>query len=153
MFGRPDRHSSFSSLPTALGAQTWRYRLLYTTAEMGLFLNELIAGLEAADYPRRDVFAVRLALEEAIVNAIKHGNGGDSAKPVQLRYCMSDDCFLAEVQDEGPGFSYAAVAGRADNGRPARDGRGLELILRYMTWIEYNEAGNCVTLCKYRSPE
>jgi serine/threonine-protein kinase RsbW len=150
MFGRPDNRNSFPSLPASLSAQTWRYRLLYTAAEMGLFLNELIAALEAACYPRRDVFAVRLALEEAIVNAIKHGNEGDSAKPVQLRYCLSDDCFLAEVQDEGPGFSYAAVAGRADNTRPARGGRGLELMLRYMTWIEYNESGNCVTLCKYR---
>ena len=132
----------------SMNAQTWRYRMLSTVAEMGLFLNELIAALEAAGYPRRDVFAVRLALEEAIVNAIKHGNGGDSTRQVQLRYCVADDCFLAEVQDEGRGFSYTAVSGRTGTDRPAR---GLGLMLRYMTWVEHNEPGNCVTLCKYRS--
>ncbi len=146
MFGRTTACSPLEFHHVAMNAQTWRYRVLSTTAEMGLFLNELIAALEAAGYPRKDVFAVRLALEEAIVNAIKHGHGGDPAKQVQLRYCVADDCFLAEVQDEGPGFSYAAANGRA------QAGRGLALMLRYMTWVEHNEPGNCVTLCKYRSP-
>jgi serine/threonine-protein kinase RsbW len=136
-----------------MSAQTWRYRVLCTTAEMGPFLNELIAALESAGYPRQDVFAVRLALEEAIVNAIQHGNGGDSTRQVQLRYCVAGDCILAEVQDEGQGFSYAAVAGRPGADRRGCElGRGLALMLRYMTWVEHNEPGNCVTLCKYRSP-
>ena len=134
-----------------LNARTWRYRVLSTTAEMGLFLNELVALLTAAGYPRKDVFAVRLALEEAVVNAIEHGHGGDSTKQVQVRYCVADDCFLAEVQDEGQGFSFADVAGRPGAGRRGRDS-GLALMLRCMTWVEHNEAGNCVTLCKYRSP-
>jgi serine/threonine-protein kinase RsbW len=133
-------------------AQTWRYRVLNTNVEMGLYLNELIAILESAGYPRQDIFAVRLALEEAIVNAIKHGHGGDSTRQVQVRYCVGKECFLVEVQDEGPGFSYVDVVDRAiENGR--RTGRGLALMLRYMTWVEHNEPGNCVTLCKYRSPQ
>src|SRR5438874_1804244 len=136
MFGRTNACSPLEFSHVSMNAETWRYRLLSTVAEMGLFLNELIAALEAAGYPRRDVFAVRLALEEAIVNAIKHGNGGDSTRQVQLRYCVTDDCFLAEVQDEGRGFSYGAVAGRPGLDRPAR---GLALMLRYMTWVEHNE--------------
>lgn len=152
MLCRTNARSPLEFLYVSMNAQTWRYRVLATAAEMGLFLNEVITTLERIGYPRKDVFAVRLALEEAIVNAIKHGNRGDSSKQVQVRYCAANDCFLAEVQDEGEGFSYAAVAGRAErDGCPA--GRGLALMLRYMTWIEHNEPGNCVTLCRYRSQD
>jgi serine/threonine-protein kinase RsbW len=152
MSGRSHDCSPLEYAYVASKAQTWRYHVLSTAAEMGLFLNEVIGSLEHIGYPRQDVFAVRLALEEAIVNAIKHGNRGDSSKQVQVRYCAAPDCFLAEVEDEGEGFSYAAVAARAErNGRPA--GHGLAMMLRYMTWVEHNEPGNCVTLCKYRSQE
>ena len=132
----------------SLNAQIWRDRVLSTTAEMDLFLNELMAALESAGYSQADVRAVRAALAEAIHNAIRHGHGDDSTKQVRLHYCVADDCFLAEVQDEGTGFSYTALAGR-----PGAACRGLALMLRHMTWVEHNESGNCVTLCKYRSQE
>jgi serine/threonine-protein kinase RsbW len=153
MFGRTLARSPLEFFHVSMSARTWRYRVLNTTAEMSPFLKELVAALEVAGFPREDVFAVRLALEEAIVNAIRHGNGGDNTKQVHLRYCVTDDCLLAEVQDEGKGFSYAAVAGRPGVDRGGQDhGRGLELMMQYMTWVEHNEPGNCVTLCKYRSP-
>ena len=48
--------------------------------------ERIVKILEDLGYPPRDVFSVRLALEEALVNAIKHGNGMDPAKLVRAKH-------------------------------------------------------------------
>src|SRR5262249_43293465 len=95
---------------------------------------------------------LRLALEEAIVNAVKHGNGYDPAKRVQVRYSVSAERVLAEVEDQGTGFDPARVPDpTAPENLERSCGRGLFLIRAYVTWVRYNERGNCITLCKQPS--
>jgi len=103
-------------------------------------------------YPSEDGFAVRLALEEALVNAIKHGHRNDSTKVVRAGFRVTADEVWAEVQDEGPGFDPTRVADpRASENWDRPGGRGLLLMRYYMTWVRYDERGNRVTLCKRRS--
>src|SRR6516162_9511139 len=45
-------------------------------------LDEMLAQLEAQHWQQRDIFAVHLATEEALVNAIYHGNDSDAGKNV-----------------------------------------------------------------------
>jgi serine/threonine-protein kinase RsbW len=108
--------------------------------------------LTAAGFTERDVFGVRLALEEAIVNALRHGHRGDPTKSVRVRCLVSPDRILAEVEDQGPGFDPEQVPDPlAPENLERPSGRGLFLMRTYMTWIRFNARGNHVTMCKCRS--
>jgi serine/threonine-protein kinase RsbW len=108
--------------------------------------------MTAVGYAARDVFAMHLALEEAVINAIKHGHLGDTTKTVRVSYCVDPEQALVNVEDEGPGFDPDDVADPLDPENFERGtGRGLLLMRSYLTWIKYNERGNGVSLCKSRS--
>jgi serine/threonine-protein kinase RsbW len=95
----------------------------------------------------QDIFSIRLALEEALVNAIKHGNQLDRSKKVRLSYRVLDDRFEIQIQDEGPGFDPTEVPDPTaieNLERPC--GRGLMLMRHYMTEVNYNPRGNGVTM-------
>jgi serine/threonine-protein kinase RsbW len=131
----------------------WR-RCTYRAAdEVPALLDRIAAEMERFDYPKKDQFGVRLALEEAMVNAVKHGNRGDPSKEVRLRYHVNADFVLVEVEDEGAGFDPAQVPDPlAPENLERPSGRGLFLIRKYMSWMGHNERGNCITMCKHRSP-
>jgi serine/threonine-protein kinase RsbW len=125
---------------------------LSTLGEVQDVLSALCGELEAAGYPEKDVFAVRLALDEALVNAVKHGNQGDPGKVVCVRYQITPESLRVEVEDQGEGFDPAQVPDpRAPENLERASGRGLFLMQVYMTWVHYNERGNAVTLCRYRT--
>jgi serine/threonine-protein kinase RsbW len=105
--------------------------------------------LEATDAPPKDVFSIKLALEEALVNAIKHGNQMDRNKTVRISYSIHADRFEISITDQGPGFDPSDVPDPTaieNLERPC--GRGLMLMRHYMSEVAYNERGNSVTMCK-----
>jgi serine/threonine-protein kinase RsbW len=115
-------------------------------------IQDLIAQLlKSNSFADRDIFGVKLALEEALVNAIKHGNRLDPKKKVRIEYSVRHDRVDIVIADEGPGFEPAKVADplAAENiERP--NGRGLLLMRHYMTEVNYHPPGNRVTMCKVR---
>jgi len=125
---------------------------IHTTADLPLVIDPVAGAMTRLGYPGKDIFAVRLGLEEALVNAVKHGNGNDPGKQVRVRYRVTPEEVVAEVEDEGQGFDPAGVA---DPTSPERlelpGGRGLHLMRRCLSSVRYNERGNAVTLCKRRS--
>jgi serine/threonine-protein kinase RsbW len=129
----------------------WRSRTLHASGEIVPAIEDIIASLDAAGFSHKETFGVRLALEEALVNAIKHGHKGDPSKEVHLRYHLTAECLVAEVEDQGPGFNPQEVPDPfvAENlERPC--GRGLLLMRNYMTWVRFNSLGNRVTMCRLR---
>ncbi len=131
----------------------WQEVILHTTCEVTPCINCLIDALAPLGFGERDLFGIRLALEEAIVNGIKHGNRNDAAKAVQVRYQISAAEFLIEVHDEGRGFDPDGVPDPlAPENLQRPGGRGVFLMRHYMTWVSYNERGNCVTMCRRRTP-
>jgi serine/threonine-protein kinase RsbW len=130
----------------------WQVLSFASAEQMPAVLNLVASAMAAAGYPEEDRFAAQLALDEAIRNALKHGNGGDRAKRVRVRYHVDARRVLAEVEDEGRGFDPAQVPDprAVENlGRPG--GRGVLLMRRYTTWLRFNERGNCVSLGWRRS--
>ena len=123
-------------------------------SEAGLAVQErIVSRLESLEYSMRDVFGVRLALEEALVNAIKHGNGLDPDKTVRVNCLIEDDLLRIEIEDQGPGFNMSDVPDpTADENLERPCGRGIMLIKSFMTSVEYNAKGNRVVLEKIRSP-
>src|SRR5438477_5262446 len=106
-------------------------------------------ALVAAGYSEHDIFAIRLALEEALVNAIKHGNQMDPDKRVFVSYQITRERFEVRITDEGPGFNPDEVPDPTDPANIERPcGRGLLLIRGFMTEVRFHGNGNCVSMAK-----
>ena len=102
-------------------------------------------------FDQREIFSIKLALEEALVNAIKHGNQMDRNKKVHVVYRIGSDRFEVTVADEGPGFDPADVPDpTAVENLERPSGRGLMLMRHYMNEVCYNSSGNAVSMSKVR---
>jgi serine/threonine-protein kinase RsbW len=113
--------------------------------------EEIERALVAHGYEERDVFSVRLALEEALVNAIKHGNQLDRAKKVHIQYFISRDRFDVRITDEGKGFDPEDVPDPMSVENIERPcGRGLLLMRHYMSEVIFHPPGNRVSMTKLR---
>jgi serine/threonine-protein kinase RsbW len=66
--------------------------------------EKLVALMEQFEYSMRDVFAMRLSLEEGITNAIRHGNKFATDKNVIIRCDISTEKMRVVIVDEGEGF-------------------------------------------------
>jgi serine/threonine-protein kinase RsbW len=92
---------------------------------------------------------MRLALAEAVANAIRYGNGGDRTKPVRVRYRVGPARALAVVYGEGPAFDPEQVTDpRAGENLDRPSGCGLLLMRHYATRIRFSGRWNIVALCK-----
>ena len=116
------------------------------------FVGDVIGQLQNLRWPEGDVFGIRMALEEAIVNAIKHGNQHDPVKSVHIECKMSDKHFRIDIRDEGVGFDPDHVPDcTALENLDKPSGRGVMLIRHYMTNVEYCDKGTRVVMEKDRS--
>ena len=116
--------------------------------------DRIISVLESRKFSDRDVFGVRLALEEALVNAIKHGNQEDPAKLVMVQTHVSATAVKIEVSVDGGGFDPEAVPDPTDDENlEAPSGRGLMLMKSFMSSVEFNDAGNHVAMTKVKGEE
>jgi serine/threonine-protein kinase RsbW len=112
----------------------------------------ILKRLNQSGFSEDDVFAVHLALEEAMVNAHKHGNKLDSSKKITLDYKIDETGFEISICDEGKGFDPKIVPDpRLDENLLRSDGRGLLLIRSYMDLANYNSVGNCISMIRYRN--
>ncbi|MHC5060741.1 MAG: ATP-binding protein [Planctomycetota bacterium] len=113
--------------------------------------RELLA--QAAEiFDGDDIFAIHLALEEALLNAMCHGNKKDAAKQITVEYLITPAKFDISVTDQGTGFNPGQVPDpRNDENLYKSSGRGLLLMRSYMDAVEHNKAGNCIHMIKYKS--
>ncbi|MCY2963710.1 MAG: ATP-binding protein [Planctomycetota bacterium] len=114
--------------------------------------DQIIRKLEELAYGDHDLFGIRLALEEALVNAIKHGNRLDPQKFVRIAWQIDSNGCRIEIEDEGEGFNPVEVPDpTADENLERPCGRGIHLMRAFMNAIVYNERGNRVVLEKTRT--
>ncbi len=114
--------------------------------------RELLDDVAGCGFDEDEVFGIHLALEEALVNAIKHGNKTDEHRSVSIEYFITPEKFDISVSDEGPGFTPEKVPDpRSEENLYKSNGRGLLLMRSYMDVVEHNDKGNCVHMIKYRS--
>ncbi|MBW3599010.1 MAG: ATP-binding protein [Planctomycetes bacterium] len=115
---------------------------------------ELMERLEQCEWIQPELFGINLAVEEALVNAIKHGNHEDAGKQVHVEFRLNDHHFYARIADEGDGFDPGDVPDpTADENLDRPGGRGIMLMRNFMTRVEFNEMGNQVILEKRAEPE
>lgn len=137
----PDSHDDSVTIPS-------------DTSRAAEVQEQIVALLEQHEFSPRDVFAMRLAIEEAIVNAIKHGNKRDLDKNVTISWTVNSQKVIVSVEDEGAGFDPSDVPDcTAEENLDKPSGRGIMLMKSFLTAVEYNETGNRVTLIKKRDAE
>ena len=111
----------------------------------------ILSELEANNFSQEDIFAVHLALEEAFINAVRHGNKMDPDKEIKIDCSVSLDKVEISMVDEGDGFDPEAVPDpRYGENLYKIDGRGLLLMHAYMDVVEFNERGNRVHMVRYK---
>ena len=121
-------------------------------AEARRVQTEIELALQQIRFAEHDIFAIKLALEEALVNAIKHGNQMDRSKKVHIAYRVTAERFDIDIADEGNGFDPEDVPDpmSAENlERPC--GRGLLLMRHYMTEVTFHPPGNQLSMSKVRN--
>ncbi len=100
-------------------------------------------------YSRQTLFAIRLALEEGLINAIKHGNRLDPEKHIELTYEITDEKTTIKIRDEGEGFDPRSVPDpTSDENLVKPYGRGIMLMNAYMDDVRFNKYGNEVCMVK-----
>jgi len=114
-------------------------------------LAEFEARLDQAlvehGYAESELFAIRLAIEEAVANGINHGNRRDPGKLVRVTCSVDADRVFIAVEDEGEGFDPGAVPDPTDEANiEIPSGRGLMLMGAYMTEIRHVPPGNRVEM-------
>lgn len=109
----------------------------------------VLAELKRHGYSEEAIFAVRLSLEEALANAINHGNCRDPQKSVTVEYAIDAERVVIRVTDEGSGFARKEVPDpTAPENIEKPSGRGIMLMEAYMNSVRYNQVGNTVEMEK-----
>ncbi len=114
--------------------------------------ERILSELQADNFSKDDIFAVHIGLEEAFLNAIKHGNKDDITRKVTINYSIRPDKVEIFMKDEGEGFDPDSIPDpRCGDNIYKVGGRGLFLIRSYMDLTEFNEQGNCICMVKHKS--
>lgn len=129
----------------------WQLELANTMQAAERLSGELLEKARRQGFDEADLFAIHLALEEAFVNAVQHGNQSDPRKKIFVRYSVTSDRFDVTIADQGPGFNPQTLPDPRDPENLCKSsGRGVLLIRAYMDQVEYNPKGNQVRMIKFK---
>jgi serine/threonine-protein kinase RsbW len=121
-------------------------------SELRKICSRILCHANLLGYSKDDQFAIHLAMEEAVVNAVRHGNKQDMEKDVVIEYNISPEKIDLWVTDQGVGFKPDDIADpRCGENIYKAGGRGVLLIKSYMNGVEYNKTGNSVHMTKLNS--
>lgn len=122
--------------------------------DLEIVQREIAEALAHNTYTEFAQFAIRLCMEEAIVNAFRHGNRGAPGKVVQFRCDINHERAEFEVRDEGEGFDPSGVPDpTADENLEIPSGRGLMLMRAYMSEVEHVPPGNALRMVYKNGPD
>jgi len=127
----------------------YQYKINSVIEEIAPIIDNLEEKWQAREIDAKTIFALRLCLEEAITNAVLHGNQNNPGAIVTIDCVMLDKAVEITVSDEGKGFDYTLVADPTleQNISKAR-GRGLFIIKNFMDSVEFADNGKTIRLRK-----
>ncbi len=122
------------------------------TSSIDRICKQLLSETTSCGFDEDQLFAIHLAVEEAFLNAVKHGNKLDAQKKVTVEYVVTPEKFEISITDQGSGFNPDALPDpRRDENLYKSCGRGVLIIRSYMDMVEYNRTGNSIHMVKYKS--
>lgn len=114
------------------------------------YITERVTRLGIIRSDRSNLF---IALDEAFVNAVKHGNRYDENKLVRITVELSSKEARFTIEDEGEGFDLEQIPDPLDPANLFKtSGRGVFLINNIMDEVQYSERGNSITMVKRAEP-
>ena len=146
------RHRATGMVPALTLDVDERGRILLTMPSLVEVLRPAVervveAARHLAGLDRDAAFRVRVALGEAVANAVLYGSGEDRERLVKIDLATSADELRVRVADEGSGFDPSAVPDpTTKSGIDRNRGRGLLLMRTLSDDVRFNDIGNEVTL-------
>ena len=137
-------------------SEAWHFhRIIPSDMDLGSHLVEpLLDAMRANEWPEFEILRVQLAYEEAITNAIRHGNRHSPEKTVDVEFRCDPERVLVRIADQGEGFDPKNVPDpRSEDLLEVPGGRGVLMINELMTHVQYNSRGNELEMEKIRGAE
>jgi len=120
---------------------------------MHIVLEYLMKRVEKLGVVKPEQSNLFVALDEAFVNAVKHGNKFDSQKLIRIAADVSRHEAKFTIEDEGEGFDVNSIPDPLDPENLFKtSGRGVMFIYNIMDEVKYNERGNRLTMVKRSAP-
>ncbi|MFH1837183.1 MAG: ATP-binding protein [Candidatus Omnitrophota bacterium] len=111
--------------------------------------KKLIALLKSKGIDENIIFDIHVGFEEALRNAMIHGNKMEADKKVTIDIKIKEESIVISVEDEGDGFDPGEVPDPTLEENLLRDrGRGVYLITNLMDKVKYEDKGRCVIMEK-----
>ena len=110
----------------------------------------MLSSLKPFRVGESDLFDIKLCVEEALRNAMVHGNKSDICLPVTVRYCVSTEFIEVDIEDRGAGFNHRRLADPTKKTNLLKvGGRGVYLIKALMDRVEFSKKGNRIKMVKF----
>ncbi|CAN5849653.1 hypothetical protein BH11PLA1_BH11PLA1_14940 [soil metagenome] len=134
--------------PTPAPSVTGVFHPAHARAEIDAVEHAVLEAVAKFDYPEASKFALRVALEEAMVNAFLHGHRGlPPDVRIDVHYTVSPDTITIAVTDHGVGFTPHEVPDpTSDENLELPSGRGLMLIQAYMSDVRHELNGRRIVM-------
>jgi serine/threonine-protein kinase RsbW len=104
-----------------------------------------------------DINWIELAVHEAVINAITHGNKHAADKQVDVKFVIEQDSFSVYIRDRGDGFDFGQLPDPTDADNLLKpSGRGIFYMRTFMDEVEFSshpEGGSVVRLTKKRQQQ
>jgi serine/threonine-protein kinase RsbW len=144
-----DKHSAVQDLRERI-----EFELPSALSLMNIVLDYLMKRVEKLGVIRPEQSNLFVALDEAFVNAVKHGNKFDVMKLVRVIAEVSKDEARFTIEDEGEGFDVQSIPDPLDPENLFKtSGRGVLFIYNIMDEVSYNDRGNRLTMVKKAQQE
>ncbi|MFH1665596.1 MAG: ATP-binding protein [Candidatus Omnitrophota bacterium] len=112
--------------------------------------KELMKTLNRNGVHEDVIFDIHVSFEEAVRNAMVHGNKRDPDKKVTVETEVKEKSVLITVEDEGEGFDDSLLPDPTlDENLLKEGGRGVYLIKHLMDEVRYENGGRKIVMIKY----
>jgi len=136
-------------MAAANGKFPLQFTIPSTKAATREVFERIMHEVERHKYGENSAFAIRLALEEGLMNAVKHGNKLDAKKTVHVEAKVTNRSAEIIIEDQGEGFARKEVPDPCAHENLFKcSGRGILLMEAYMDKVQYSRGGRRVRMIK-----
>ena len=135
---------------------TYRKTIPASTKNLSEVRNFVAHHATSHGFSRQQIADIRLAVDEAITNIIKHAYNGEENHTIEIEVTFKNDCVCIQLFYTAASFSLNACPDRKieeKNKKKKRGGMGVYLIHSLMDDVSYGreDDSNKMVMCKYRS--
>lgn len=112
--------------------------------------SDLLKELNKLSLSEDILFHIKLCVQEALINALKHGNKLNENLHVTLKAFLSCEVLDIFVEDQGSGFDHSCIENPAEDKNIEQiSGRGIFLIKNYMDQVDFFDGGRGIRMIKF----